>query len=669
MPESLAWAIFFFPMASFIGIGFVVRPFFDKYKRFSGYLTILAVSASLILSIWAIFATTSDDSQLSWESHHWLTIGNLEIRIGILMDSLTAVMLVVVCLVSLMVQIYSQGYMEGDPGYSRYYAIMSLFTASMIGVVMASSIVQVFVFWELVGVSSYLLIGFWYHRPAAARAAMKAFLVTRLGDLGFMVAILLLFLHQGVFASEGLNPLEITDIHTVALSGLLGGSILTWIGLGIFAGAAGKSAQFPLHIWLPDAMEGPTPVSALIHAATMVAAGVFLVARFFPVFEASPVLMDIVAIVGAFTAIFAASIALVLNDIKRVVAYSTISQLGYMMLALGIGAYPVAIFHLFTHAFFKALLFLGSGSVQHASGTFNMQFMGGLRRYQPWTYGTFLIAGLSLAGIFPLAGFWSKDEILAEAFSNRDVISLLVFSLALITVFLTSFYIFRVIFLTFHGEFRGGIDVEHENGETSSAHSNKQGEIAPNETSPTGVHLVESPLVMVIPMLLLGVLAAVAGFLANPPVDFLGIPAHWITHYLTPPGGYFQSPSINLGLILVSSTVAVSGITLSWLFHRGVITVPKSNVLWKITTLLENKYYIDHLYEGLVANRLFYQMSCRILNWFDRAIVDEVVEKLGWIGRNTGRAISLLQTGQLQSYATGITVGVLIIFLAIYLRG
>jgi len=453
------------------------------------------------------------------------------------------------------------------------------------------------------------------------------------------------------------------------LSGFLGGSILTWVGLGIFAGAAGKSAQFPLHIWLPDAMEGPTPVSALIHAATMVAAGVFLVARFFPVFEASPVLMDIVAIVGAFTAIFAASIGLVLNDIKRVVAYSTISQLGYMMLALGIGAYPVAIFHLFTHAFFKALLFLGSGSVQHASGTFNMQFMGGLRKYQPWTYRTFLVAGLSLAGIFPLAGFWSKDEILAQAFSKGDGISLLVFVLALITVFMTSFYIFRVIFLTFHGEFRGGIEAENKNVEMSSPNSGNENNSDPAESVHSGVHLAESPLVMVIPMLVLAILAATAGFLANPPVESLGIPAHWITHYLTPPGGHFESPSVNLGLIFLSTSVALSGIGLSWLCYRGVVSVPRSNIFRRITILLQNKYYMDHVYEGFLGNRLFYQIGCRALNWFDRTIVDEIVEKIGWIGKNTGRAISLVQTGQIQSYATGITVGVLILFLAVYLRG
>ena len=281
------------------------------------------------------------------------------------MDPLTAIMLIVVTGVSLLIQIYSVGYMKGDESYARYFAYMSLFTASMIGLVLAANIIQLYVFWELVGLCSYLLIGFWYHRPAAAAAAKKAFIVTRLGDLGFLLAIMYLFFNSDSFAAEGLNPLVIADILQAVDAEVIAGGVVTWIAIGIFAGAVGKSGQFPLHTWLPDAMEGPTPVSALIHAATMVTAGVFLVARFFPLFEASSTAMHTVAIIGGFTAIFAASMGLVMNDIKRVLAYSTISQLGYMMLALGVGAYAAAIFHLFTHAFFKALLFLGSGSVNH----------------------------------------------------------------------------------------------------------------------------------------------------------------------------------------------------------------------------------------------------------------------------------------------------------------
>ena len=359
--ESAVWLIFFFPLASFVLIAFVLRPFFNRYAPLAGYATILAVGASAVLSIVALMSLAVHQNQEFWAPHSWLTVGNLEFGVGIILDELTGVMLVVATLVSLMVQIYSVGYMRGDPGYARYYAFMSLFTASMVGLVMASNIIQLYVFWELVGLCSYLLIGFWYQRPAAAAAAKKAFIMTRLGDFGFLIAILYLFFNRDAFAAAGLDPLVIQDIIEAAQTGVLSSGTVTWISLGIFAGAVGKSAQFPLHTWLPDAMEGPTPVSALIHAATMVAAGVFLVARFFPLFETSPTAMNTVAVIGGFTAIFAASMALVANDIKRVLAYSTISQLGYMMLALGVGAYGAAIFHLLTHAFFKALLFLGGG--------------------------------------------------------------------------------------------------------------------------------------------------------------------------------------------------------------------------------------------------------------------------------------------------------------------
>ena len=303
---------------------------------------------------------------------------------------------------------------------------------------MANSLLLAFMFWELVGLCSYLLIGFWFHKPSAANAAKKAFIVTRIGDFGFLAAIILFYAHTGTF--------NIAQLQGMAVSGMLAGSVLTWAAIGIFAGAIGKSAQFPLHVWLPDAMEGPTPVSALIHAATMAAAGVFLVARTYPLFEYSTDRFTIQsAIIGGFTAIFAASIALVQNDIKRVLAYSTISQLGYMMLGLATGGVAVGIFHLFNHAFFKALLFLGAGSINHATGTFDMREMGGLRKAMPKTYATFLIGAASLAGLWPLSGFWSKDAILTNALDKQP----LLFVLVLITVFMTAFYMFRVVFLTF----------------------------------------------------------------------------------------------------------------------------------------------------------------------------------------------------------------------------
>ena len=328
----------------------------------------------------------------------------------------------------------------------------------MLGLVTARNLIQLFVFWELVGLSSYLLIGFWHGRPAAADAAKKAFIVTRVGDFGFLLALLYLFAQGPAFAAQGLNPFEIPDLMAFAPS--LAGGVAAWLALGLFAGAVGKSAQFPLHTWLPDAMEGPTPVSSLIHAATMVAAGVFLVARAFPLFEAGGgAALNTVALIGGVTALMAASMALVANDIKRVLAYSTISQLGFMFVALGVGLPAVAMFHLFTHAFFKCLLFLSAGSVHHAAHTFDMRYMGGLRKAMPWTYAAALIGALSLVGVFPLAGFWSKDEVLAGAWVGDHAANIsvakAVFCMGVAASAMTAFYAFRMIFITFHGEFRG----------------------------------------------------------------------------------------------------------------------------------------------------------------------------------------------------------------------
>ena len=482
IPEYAVWAIFLLPVGSAAIIGLFLRPFLNQYRYASSLILIAALSVALGLSIWTLDSVIDNGQALSFATHHWFTVGNIEVDIGLLVDELTAIMLIVVTGVSLMVQVYSHGYMRDDPGYARYFALMSIFSASMIGLVIASNVLQLYVFWELVGVSSYLLIGFWFQRPAAAAAAKKAFIVTRIGDFGFLLAILFLFFHNADYLNQNLNFLEIADVNAGAAAGVLTGGAATFLAIGIFAGAVGKSGQFPLHVWLPDAMEGPTPVSALIHAATMVAAGVFLVARFFPVFEASSDAMSTVAIVGAFTAIFAATMGLVMNDIKRVLAYSTVSQLGYMMAALGIGAYEAAIFHLFNHAYFKALLFLGAGNVNHATGTFDMRYMGGLRKAMPLTYIAMLVGGVSLVGIFPLAGFWSKDEILGHAFDGAGSIDTAVFWLLISAVFLTAIYTTRMIHMTFHGEFRGGIDRELA-GQAGSA---------PAPAS-HGVHLADPP--------------------------------------------------------------------------------------------------------------------------------------------------------------------------------
>ncbi|MDA0988252.1 MAG: NADH-quinone oxidoreductase subunit L [Chloroflexi bacterium] len=656
--EGAAWAIFLLPLASFVVISLFVRPFLNQYEKYSGYLTILAIGAAFVLSIWALGSVLGNEGEIGWEAHSWLAIGNLEISLGILMDPLTAILLIVVTSVSLAVQVYSQGYMRGDPSYSRYFAFMSLFTASMLGLVLARNIVQLYAFWELVGLSSYLLIGFWYNRPAAAAAAKKAFLVTRLGDVGFLLGILYLFFNKEAFLSQGLNPFEIADINLIAHGGevagvqiiALGSGVATWVAVGIFAGAVGKSAQFPLHVWLPDAMEGPTPVSALIHAATMVVAGVFLVARFFPLFESSTTAMNIVAVIGGFTAIFAATMGLVMNDIKRVLAYSTVSQLGYMMLALGVGAYEAAIFHLFNHAFFKALLFLGAGSVNHASGTFNMQYMGGLKRYMPRTYVTFLIAAVSISGIFPLAGFWSKDEILVGAWNHGGTIGQLVFWMALVAAFMTAFYIFRALFLTFHGEFRGGVDAE--NGSQSGGH---------------GVHLAESPWVMVAPMMVLAVPAVVSGFLANPLNTAWGlgiVPTHWFSKLLGNVEFISVHPEpMNLVMAFGSTVVALAGIGLAYLMYYAHKVSPE-----KVAAAIRPaynaafcKYYFDDLYEDWITRRGFYKGVAQSTDWVDRNIIDRIGVGIGFLGRNVGQVIGMLENGQVQAYGAGMSIGILVI--------
>ena len=661
--EAGVWAIFFLPLGAFLVISFIIRPFFNQYRYASSLLLISALAAALGLSAWTLESTINSGGSLVFESHHWFTIGNRDvvINVGLMVDSLTAIMLIVVTGVSLLIQVYSHGYMRDDPGYARYFAFMSLFTASMIGLVQASNIIQLYVFWELVGLSSYLLIGFWFHRPAAAAAAKKAFIVTRIGDFGFLLAILFLFYHSSDYAALGLNFLEIGDIQRGATMGVLGGMAATWLALGIFAGAVGKSGQFPLHVWLPDAMEGPTPVSALIHAATMVAAGVFLVARFFPVFDASSDAMTTVAIVGAFTALFAATMGLVMNDIKRVLAYSTISQLGYMMAALGMGAYGVAIFHLFNHAFFKALLFLGAGSVNHATGTFDMRYMGGLWRRMPLTYITTLIGAVSLVGLFPLAGFWSKDEILRHAWDGTGSVNTVVFWFLFIGVFLTAVYTFRMVLMTFHGEFRGGGDREMA----------EQAQGAPAGAS-RGMHLAESPWVMVLPMVVLAVGAAFSGYLANAEKGFLGIDTHWFTSFVVPP--ILQAPEI-LGvdrlLAAVVMAIAVAGVSMAIGLYmaRTEITIALRRPLEGVRALLSRKYYMDHLYEDGIVRRGFYRVFTSILDWFDRSIVDGVADFVGMVSRNVGRAVSQLQTGQVQAYGVAIALGIVFILVGYLIWG
>ncbi len=628
--QAVLWAIMGCPLAAWGLIALYLR----KLPAIAGYAAILGIGAAMLLSYVTLFNVIDASGGVAQYTREWFTAGDLTVPIGVRVDGLTAVMLVVVTTVAFLVQVYSTGYMQGDPGYGRYFAHMCLFTTSMLGLVLADNLFQMFIFWELVGLCSYLLIGFWFHKPSAAAAAKKAFIVTRIGDLGLLAALLLVWTRAGTF--------DVTAIQEWAASGEAKSALVTLFALGLFAGAAGKSAQFPLHVWLPDAMEGPTPVSALIHAATMVAAGVYLVARFFPVFEASPDAADVVAWVGAITAILAATMALVQTDLKRVLAYSTVSQLGYMMLSLGALGYVAAIFHLFTHAFFKALLFLGSGSVNHATNTFDMQKMGGLRKHMPVTYWTFVIGSLSLAGIFPLAGFWSKDEILLDAWRHDRAL----WAIGAVVAFMTAFYMFRAIFLTFHGTYRGGEPVDHHDPD--------------NHFHGDPAHPHESPWAMKAPLLALAIPSIAAGWFAYDHMfkDFI--------EAALPHEGHHGS-SFEIGIAVSSTIIALAGIGTAYVIYirRWVDSSSIRATFAPFALVFERKYFLDDLYEGLFVRNIFYRGWCRLLETVDRRIVDGIVNGIGQVGRAASSRLRAVQVGEVQSYGLGVAAGVIIIFLAV----
>ena len=647
MPEALVWLIIAAPLAAAVINGLIIRPMFGPVTRIGSGVTIAAIGLSFLLSLWALSAVWTDH-EVVLPLHEIVRVEEFALRIGLLLDGLTAIMLVVVTSVSLLVQIYSHGYMSDDKSYVRYYTFMALFTSAMLTLVLANNLILLFVGWELVGLCSYLLIGFWFTRPAAAAAAKKAFIITRFGDLFFLLAILGIFLlwPDDTPVTFALSDPDASMDLLRAGGTVLTGAALTLICLGIMAGAAGKSAQFPLHTWLPDAMEGPTPVSALIHAATMVAAGVFLVARFLPLFEEAETARTIVALIGGFTVVFAASMGLVMNDIKRVLAYSTVSQLGYMFLALGLGALGPALFHLFNHAFFKALLFLGSGSVNHATGTFDMRLMGGLRKAMPLTYGVFLIGSLSLAGIPPFSGFWSKDEILGIAWSHGGALGTLLFVLALAGAFMTAAYIFRALYMTFHGEYRGGEAQEaHVAADEHETHDEGHGG-APHE----------SPRVMLIPMAILAVLAVVSWFINAPSL-------HWFTNLLEPLGAHAED--INIVPAALGLLVGLLGIGIATALYRGGATSAPSvsGPLAPIANLLTRKYYMDELYENIFVRMLMYNGLWRFLAWFDseKGIVDRAVNTLGLVGRNVGKGSRIVENGQLQMSITVLSIGAVLI--------
>ncbi len=548
----------------------------------------------------------------------WLNFTDkLHIDLGILLDPISVMMLVVITTVSLMVHIYSLAYMHGEKGFQRYYAFLSLFSFSMLGLVVATNIFQMYIFWELVGVSSYSLIGFYYTKPSAVSASKKAFIVTRFADLGFLIGILILSYYTGTF-DFGLLTADHAGLVVSSTAGVsfMGVSIASWAMALIFMGGAGKSAMFPLHIWLPDAMEGPTPVSALIHAATMVVAGVYLVARLFAVYYfAAPDVLTMIAYIGAFTALFAAVIAITQTDIKRVLAFSTISQIAYMMVALGVSGYGdhdglgymASMFHLFTHAFFKALLFLGAGSVIHAVHSNEMGDMGGLRKYMPITNITFLIACLAIAGIPPFSGFFSKDEILAAAFHHDKVL----FVTLWIVAGLTAFYMFRLYYNIFWGK-------EKTYDEHHKPH--------------------ESPLAMSLPLIFLAVLSCCTGFI--PFSKFISSDsAPFATH-------------IEMSIAFIGVLVALVGIFVATKFYmRGSDRADKVAArLGKFYTATLHKFYLDEVWMFITKSVIFKYISMPIA-WFDKHVIDGSMDGLGWITTRSSAAIKVIQNGKVQFYA------------------
>ncbi|MBI4721654.1 MAG: NADH-quinone oxidoreductase subunit L [Candidatus Stahlbacteria bacterium] len=611
---KFACVIPFLPFCAFAITGL----FTGKHRRVSQNISIFAIFFSLCLSVLILMEMLVVPGNYEFQLPWLKILPSLPIEIGMLINPLSSVMLVVVCTVSFFVQVYSAGYMHGDSGYCRYYTFLSLFSFSMLGLVVSNNLLQMYIFWELVGICSYLLIGHWYFKPEAANASKKAFIVTRFGDFGFLIAILII--------SYKVQTFNFLELQHILETGAIPHSMITVIAILLFCGAMGKSAQFPLHIWLPDAMEGPTPVSALIHAATMVAAGVYLVARTYFIFSISGTALTLVAIIGCFTAFFAGSIALVQDDIKRVLAYSTVSQLGYMMLGLGVGAYTAGFFHLTTHASFKALLFLCAGSIIHSVKTNNIWEMGGLYKNMKITAITFLIGGLALAGIFPFSGFWSKDEIILGAYNSGHYI---LFGIALLTAAFTAFYMARVFFVVFFGK-------------KKSVHTQR------GIKAPSTYH--ESPSVMTIPLIILAFLAAILGIFTHKFGQFI--------HY----GPHLIEGEHNEFIPVISNIVAIVSIFFAWVIYQkeAISSAGMARQFSIPYKILKNKYYVDEFYSFCVRNILF--VISGAAGWFDRNVVDGAVNVVGSGIKAFGSLLRKTQTGLVQNYAIGLFGGIVLIW-------
>jgi len=638
MDQSL-YLIVLFPL-----IGFLINGLFlgRLGKKLISTIACGSVGLSLLFSLNAFFKLLDlpvESRILHEKLFTWIPSGIFHVDIGFLLDPLSAVMILVVTGVGFLIHIYSIGYMHDDPGYGRYFTYLNLFIFSMLTLVLADNYLLMFVGWEGVGLCSYLLIGFWFEKKSAADAGKKAFIVNRIGDFGFLLGLFIIFWNVGSLDFMTVNE-RAPEVFAI------GGGLVTAATLLLFLGATGKSAQIPLYVWLPDAMEGPTPVSALIHAATMVTAGVYMIARTNVLYMMAPDSLMVVAVIGLATAFFAGTIAIAQNDIKRVLAYSTVSQLGYMFVACGVAAFAAGIFHLMTHAFFKALLFLGSGSVIHAmAGQQDMRYMGGLKKYMPWTFWTFLVATLAIAGIPGFSGFFSKDEILWKSFSS-EFGSPWLWVIGVLAAGMTAFYMFRLVYLTFYGEGRMDNHVKE--------------------------HLHESPKVMTIPLAILGVLSVVGGYIGIPAV--LGGANHF-EHFLEPVMHGPQHEAVQhalmasghdtgLELTLMASSIVIVLISILiafYLYRKNLdLTGKLRNSLSAIHKLLHGKYFVDEIYNAMVVRPLI-NFSLFLWKIIDVFIIDGIANGLATIMGDVSTVIRPVQSGRIRTYATIFLFGVIVL--------
>jgi NADH-quinone oxidoreductase subunit L len=622
------WLIPFIPALSTLILALFGQKLPKKYVSFQACFAVFASFVLSAISFIGLLQTSHEHLPIIKNLFSWIHAGSFKADLALQLDPLSSVMTLVVTGVGFLIHWYSVGYMADDKGYTRYFTYLNLFTFAMLILVMGSNLVLMFVGWEGVGLCSYLLIGFWFEKHSAANAGKKAFIVNRIGDAAFILGIFFILINIG----SG----EFSVINQAIGSGAITQGLATLIAILLFAGATGKSAQIPLYVWLPDAMEGPTPVSALIHAATMVTAGVYMVARMNVLFTFSGTANSLVAIIGAVTAVFAATMALTQNDIKRVLAYSTISQIGYMFIGCGVGAYAAGMFHLYTHAFFKSLLFLAAGSVMHAlSGELNMQKMGGLRKYLPLTYPTFLIGAIAIAGIPFLSGFFSKDAILTSAYANGQYF---VWALGIFGAVLTAFYMFRLIFLTFFGSER----------------------LEPEAKK----HLHESPPTMTVPLIFLAFFSIAAGYVGLPVV--VGKDLNFFGRFLEPVIHGAHEVHLSLGtewmLILISVAVAVTGIFIAWVLYIKNPKIPHNIVarfpaLYK---LLFNKYYVDEIYNTLFVNSAI-KGSEMVYDHFDLKVIDGAVNGSAKATHFFGKVLSYFQTGFIKDYALIFLLGAILL--------